>query len=313
MSRGRRATRAIAAATVTAVVLAALVWTVRPGPILDAMVRTDPLLLALAIAISLLLNTVQSAEVLRWTLRGLGERITFGQALSATAGNMAIKATLPAGTGELTRAAYLHRVCGVGAAPATAVVLAILWLKLCWLLAMAVVGWLLLPAGDWTHGGPLLAALALSAMLPWLLRRRPGPDDGAAAEAKGWRGLPAALSVAMAGIRLLPFAAGALHGLLAVLGEIFVFGFLLHAGGVPPPLAATLAFVPLAVIGAKIPITLLGLGTREALIVTLMSGTASLAALAGAGLLFSAVSYVLPAALGTALTWSYLRRILAGR
>jgi uncharacterized membrane protein YbhN (UPF0104 family) len=70
------------------------------------------------------------------------------------------------------------------------------------------------------------------------------------------------------------------------------------------------AYLPLVAIAAKVPVTLLGLGTREVLVVVLLGSMAPAATLAGAAILFSAVEYVLPAALGAALTWSYARRIL---
>ena len=278
----------------TAGVLLVVAWRIAPGSIAGALGQASlPWVLAAAAA-ALLFNTVQSAEVLRWALRGFGVDIGYGTALTATAGNMAIKAALPAGTGELARVAWLRRTCGVDPARSSAAIATLLWLKLLWLLAIALAGALVQGASAVTSAA-LTAGLCLVACLPPIARRL-----------GRWPRVARALGSARPGA----IAVCAAHALLAVAAEIGVFAMLLHACGGHVEPGALAAGMPLVIVGSKVPVTIMGLGAREGLVVLLLSGSSPGAVLAASALLFSAVEYLLPAAAGTVLTWRYVRRIL---
>jgi uncharacterized membrane protein YbhN (UPF0104 family) len=297
--------RTVAAALVTLGVLLVVALKVEPGPIIDALEGLSPAWVIAAALVALLFNTLQSAEAFRWALRSFGVRIGYGTALTATAGNMAIKAALPAGAGELARVAWLHRTCSVDPMRSTAAIAALLWLKLLWLLAISLAGSLLV-AGQAVTRIALLASLCLAASLPLVARRwMREPDD-----ARGWHRIAAALGRTTRAARPASLVLCGLHALLAVTAEIGVFAMLLHACGGRVDAVHIAAWIPLVIIAAKVPLTLMGLGAREGLVVLLLAGSSPEAVLAASALLFSAVEYVLPAAVGTALTWSYVRRIL---
>jgi uncharacterized membrane protein YbhN (UPF0104 family) len=253
-----------------------------------------------------LLSTIQSTELLRQVLLGFSSKVTFMQALGATAGNMAIKAALPAGTGELVRVAYLSRACNVKAARATAAIATLLWLKLAWLFLLSIAGFSLLPS--LLPSLLLVTCLLVVILIPVLIVRTGRTMK--AEERRGLRNIVPALARATKSMKAPGLVVGALHALLSTSAEIFVFGLLLHAvnGTVDP--VSLLAYLPLVIIGAKLPLTILGLGTRELLVVILLSGANAPATLTAAAILFSAVKYVLPALLGAALTWSYIRRLI---
>lgn len=301
--------RTLVTAGATLGVLGFVVWKVEPGPIVDAIRGADFLLVLAGALVAILFHTVQSAELLRCMLKGFAHELAFRHALAATGGNMAIKAALPAGTGELVRIVYLSRVCGAPAAHSTAAVLSILWCKLFWLQAIALAGWIARPGRDSLLGAALAAGILVCTGLPaWAILR--GRTLSRGRERSGaWGRLMAAIARAAADARPGWLAIGILHCLLSVVAEIGVFVLVLAAAGGPVDALAIAALLPIAIIGAKVPLTILGVGTREVLVVMLLASTAPDHVLAGAAMLFSAVEYVVPALVGAALTWGFVSRL----
>jgi uncharacterized membrane protein YbhN (UPF0104 family) len=302
--------RAALATCVTLAVLCVVILKARPEAVLDVLSHADPIWILAALVVALASSTLQSAEALRWCLRGFDAAVPYRQVLAATAGNMAIKAALPAGTGEAARVAWLKRTCDVDPLRSTAAIAALLWLKLAGLAALALSGWAMLPVRDPVRGACVAAGALLVVLLPVAAVR--WGRARAAHGASGWRRIPHALASTLARARPGALAIGAAHALLSVTLEIAVFAMLLHSLGGRVDVAEILASLPLVVVGAKVPVTILGLGTREGLTVILLAGTNAGEVLAGAALLFSAVKYVLPALVGSALTWHYVRRIAGG-
>jgi uncharacterized membrane protein YbhN (UPF0104 family) len=66
----------------------------------------------------------------------------------------------------------------------------------------------------------------------------------------------------------------------------------------PVPLTAILVFVPLIVMADNVPITTLGLGTREALIIFLFRQYGPASALLGTGVLLSFIEHIIPVLFG---------------
>ncbi len=309
-SKPTRQRLAWAAATVlTLILLSWLLFKVQPRQVMGALSRGDPWFIGLAALLALGFNTLQSAELYRWTLRGFGLRLPYVEVLLATGGNLAIQGTLPGGTGHMMRVAYLNRKCGAPLAGATAAVVAGLWFKLTWLLVMATAGWALALAPP-AVPGPLLAALlagmlfltaAASPVTRWLgaNTRLPGRAAGAVN----------AVAESVSDIRGAAMSLGALHALLSVLAEVAIFAVIMHGLGATVDLALTAACFPLVIIVSKLPITIMGMGTREALTVLLFAGAAPPGVLLAGALAFSAVEHLLPTLVGILFTWSYLRRI----
>lgn len=305
-----RALRIVLITTITVAVLALLAWRVDLYEVGRAMTGFHLTWLIAAAAVALVFNTVQSAEALRWMLRGYSIRIGYGASLAATTGNMAIKAALPASTGELTRVLWLQRAHGVSAARSTAAIVTLLWFKLLWLLVVATVG-------AWLHPGVpavqrvLLTVVALVAVVatfaaPALLATVPGGEEPEGGPGRVTHRVGRAMDSRRAG----PLALGGLHALVAVAAEMAVFAMILLGSGATVDPARLAAGLPLVIIGAKVPLTLMGLGTREALAVLFLAGPVAPAVILSASLVFSVLEYVLPAALGAAFTWHYVRRIL---
>lgn len=303
--------RPLLTVAVTVAMLALLAWRVDPREVLRAAAALDPLRFALVAALFLLFNTVQSAEVYRWGLRALGCPLPYRACLAATAGGIAIRAVLPAGVGAMARAAYVHRVHGAGLAQATGAAVLVLGIKLIWLQGAALLGWALLPDRAAWHGAALGVVLAGSLFALALAPRLCGALEGRLGGGKLGR-VTDALARALTRLRPAALVPAALHSGVSVNVELVLYGLILDGLGGNAKPVLVLAFFPLCVIGAKLPLTVMGLGTRDALAMLLLRGAADRPTLLASTLLFLAADQLIPALLGAALTWGYVARMVRG-
>jgi len=273
----------LATALITVGVLVAVVWLVDVRLIGSALSRTDPLWIAGAVVVSALINVVLGAEAIRFILQGLGVRISRSVALRATVGNLALQGVLPAATGNLSRAAWLVKTQQTPVAETTAAAVLTVIFKVTSFGILAGLGWAWM-GGSAMHGAGLALGL-VAALVAVVIARKTASD---------WVALTAGFGFA-----------GSMVG-----SELVVFYLILRALGVVADPALILAWMPLALIGAKLPLTVLGVGTREALVVVLFTGLADPAVLAAAALLHSFVVHVAPSVIGTALTFGFLREAL---
>jgi uncharacterized membrane protein YbhN (UPF0104 family) len=312
----RRRLRLLAVGVLTGVVLAMVFCSVDIQVVLKTLYRADMGLFGVAAVVALFFNTVQSAEGFRQALRAFGARVPFASAFAATVSSLAIHAALPAGAGGAGRIAYLYRSAGIDVGRCTAAVVSLLWIKLCWLLGLALLGWGLTADASALRGG-LLGLALLACVASYALGLRYAERIAARFPAAGRLApvsrvlLPA--TTAMRQVRLGALAVTAMHALVAVSAELLIFGMVVYALGAIPDPVAIVAWLPLVIIAAKIPVTLMGLGTREGLVVVLLRAMARPEILLGAALLFSFVEHLLSALLGSLFTWHFFRRILDGR
>ena len=294
----------------TALLLAAIAVAIEPRQVLASLSNGDPSVMGLAALMALGFNTLHAAELFRWMTRGFGVRLPFAQILVATVGNLAVQGTLPGGAGHLVRVAYLNRRCGAPLAGSTAAVVAGLLFKLCWLLGLATLGWALALSPPAVPGallglllfGALFLTGAASPVSRWLGAKVRLPGHAASAMA--------AVAENVSAIRPPAIALGALHALISVLAEVAIFAIILHGLGAAVSLALVIACFPLVIIVSKLPVTIMGIGTREALTVLLFAGAAPPGVLLAGALAFSTVEHLLPTLVGTLFTWSFLRGLM---
>jgi len=93
---------------------------------------------------------------------------------------------------------------------------------------------------------------------------------------------------------------------LAVIQTIIIF----YALGVNIPLSFTMANIPIAIFIGQIPLTLGGMGTRDAAIIYLFSNFATSSELLGVGILFSAFRYWLLSIIGIPFMRKQLKKSL---
>lgn len=295
-------------ALATVVVIGLLVHEVELAPLLAAFADADPLYSLAACALALFFNTVQSAEVLRHTLAGFGVKVSAKGALKATVGNLAIHAVLPAGTGNVGRLAYLARTEGADLSRGTLAAAALLWMKLVALFGLASIGYFVAEDPPPWHAplafGGFAVTLALTFLAPRLARALTLELPGKLGRIVG------ALRAGLGELHARSLALGAVHAFVAVAIELLVFQLCLFAVGAPAAPALILAWFPLIVIVAKVPVTLMGLGTREVTCVLLFASLAPAPALLAASLIYSFAEHLLSALVGTLLTYRFVRTIV---
>ncbi len=308
----RRVAVTLLTVALTIGVMALLLTRIDLEGVRQSLAGVDYRLLGVAILVSLGLQTVQTAVVLRQTLRGFGHEISFAASMETIVGNLAIHGALPAGTGSVVRMAYLRRTHGVQLGAAAAALISIHWFKLIWLVLLSAVGW-------WLHGtgarGPavlvsavLLGMLAVTAVLPRLSRRFAG-SRGPGRFGDALR----ALADLAEQLRPRALWKGALQTLPIIAGQLGNFAVLVAALGASVDATLIVAALPVCMIGAKIPVTFMGIGAREALVVVLMASMAEPGVLMAAGLLLSLVDHIIPALVGTLFTRRFLVRLFEGQ
>lgn len=277
-SRTRRV-RLVLAVVLTLVVLGLLTWKVELGTIATALSGARLSLVGLALVVALSANTLGSAEVLGQSLGALGVRVSRVVLLRATLENLSFQATLPLGAGHASRAFSLVRSGGVDPRRAALSVPIVLGSKLAALALFAAVG-----IAERHPLAPTLAGVALAAGFT-IARRRHGLNAFAL-----FRALIAAL--------------------VLTLLQLVVFGLLLAAfGGAVSSLEISWRF-PLCLVLAKVPVTWMGFGTREAAVVALFGGLADPGALALAALLFGVLDQIVPGLFGLAFTPRFASQII---
>jgi uncharacterized membrane protein YbhN (UPF0104 family) len=277
-SRTRRV-RLVLAVVLTLLLLGLVTWKVELAPLLRALSGAQPLLVALALFIALGSNTLGSAEVLGQALSALGVRVSRSALLGVTLENLSFQAALPVGAGHASRAFSLVRAVGVDPKRAALSVPVVLGSKLAALSLFVAVG-----IADRYPLAPTLAGVALAA--GFTIARRRHALSGFAL----FRALVAAL---------------VLTGL-----QVAVFGVLLAALGASVPLFAILFYFPLCLVLAKLPVTWMGFGTRDAAVVALFAGLADPGTLAAAALVFGVFDQIVPGLFGLAFTPRFARRII---
>ncbi len=299
----------------TAAVFVLLLWKADLGEVLRSFRGARWDLLAVATAVALLVRFVLVPDKWRRALAFMGCPVPLGEMVFLVSASLPLQLITPAKSGSLLATVYLSRRHGLPPARGVSSMLLMRALNLGVLTGIVfVVAALdqLLDAGS--TGSSVTAHLALTAgsllvvlalvwtarrpFLAWLDRRL--PRLGA---------LVADLLAAFGELSprqlawLFLYAAAALAVELA--GSFCIF----RALDVPVGLLDVYALTAAVIIASNLPLTIGGLGTREAATVLLFAPFASPEVLLAAGAAISAVGYILPAILGLAVVGPYLRRL----
>ena len=299
--------------------LALLYWVVDPGAVLRVLsaARVGPLLAAvLLLALAHILSALR-LSLLVPTARRLGLAESLRLILAAAVLNLVV----PAKGGDLLKSAFMRGRAGldgplalalVGFEKATDLLALLLWCAFGlvwewqhqrahgWLLALALAGLCL--------GIGMLASSRLAATLL-----------GAARRIAPLRARRALLSLENSWeimrayywrepLRLLRVVLISLTIWLLHLLQIWLFALAL---GADLPLATGLALAPLAILAGLLPITLAGVGTRDAALIALFRGYMDPATGAALGLL-ATLRYLLPGLVGLPVLPRYLGELRAG-
>ncbi len=319
--------RWLLSAALTAAVLAALAWGADLEASRDAVLGADRGRLLGALAVVVAVRFGGEPLRWRWALARLGCPLPLLEAVLLQGASMPLKYVTPAKAGVLVSVVYLQRRHGLDPGRGLSSVLIeklhnlLFYLGLLVLLplvgAAAALEWPLALGRGWVAAGAALAlgaALAgwvALARLPWrgwlahhprapeILRRLAGPIE----------------QVLSAFVLLSPRQQLTFFAMTcAILGLEYVeFRLLFEAVGISVGLAPMMWGMTAAILFSNLPLTLGGVGTREAAVAVLFAPVASREALLAAmGLLFL-WHFLLPALLGAPLLLPFFRRLAAAR
>jgi len=291
-------------------ILAAIVWNLDLDAQVAAFRGADLLLLALAAATQLLADYVFCAERYRILLGLLGSPMSRRESVIIRGGTLPVRMLMPFRSGELLWMACLRQSHGVpllrsGLATVldmgldVLILLVILGAAMCMELPLAA-----------------MAAIAVGVGLAaWgtvrLVRGVPEPE-GVASESPFGRARRA-IGTMLGWVRRpetrRSFAHATICSAVIEALDLLFYVLVFHAVGIDIPLVRLMVAQPLITFAAGLPVTPLGLGTREASIVLVFSDLASTETLFAAAILASAVGKLLPVAVGVTMLRPALARL----
>lgn len=272
----------------------------------------NPDFLVLGITLSIFSNLFLSTEKWRRILKALGLDIPFKKLFLIHTGSIPLKTVSPMKSGMLLRAVYLNKNYNFSLPLGTYSLLLSLFLNL-----LAVFSFILVTSFFMKTNSPHLVYLGvlaffISLLLFWMLQK-----ENVSKIIKGYLtlwGNKFALSLKnfyesvitiTIGKMVIPF----LYAILLIFFELLNFKILSSALGLTIPFLTVLLFASLTILISNLPVTIHGLGTREAAVCLFFSSYGSYEKLLSLGITVSLVEYFLPIMIGLFLTKSFLVRI----
>jgi hypothetical protein len=265
--------------------------------------RKAPLVLAVIIAVGVghLLGGYKWMRI----LAGLGRNVPYRHILLARLGGEPVKFIFPAKSGELIRPIYLRTrfqiplPIGIGSLALDKVY------NLAGLLLVMAIGLMLRMSLS-----AALVVLVFALFSLFLVHHIARPASNWLAGKPGR--IPQAGSELLSTLHALPYAESAIQLLLGaafLFAEIITGLLVLSAAGVDVPFVFAMVRLPLVILLVQVPVTISGIGTREAGMVALFGAFASPETLFAVGIAFTLVEVIAPVAVGLPFLPSFLKRI----
>ncbi|MEM1347487.1 MAG: lysylphosphatidylglycerol synthase transmembrane domain-containing protein [Myxococcota bacterium] len=276
-----------------------------------AMERADPVMLALPVAlmgVSLVLSSI------RWRiiLHSMGVRLSGWRALSIILGTWPLALVTPSRASDLLRAVAIREKLPVSSGSSSVVAEKLVDVQSLCILGVLGSAW----AGLWTWTG-LIALLLVSewTAAAWMLRSRERVVK--LPLVRRVEGIAAKLFDAFVALRRSPahFAALSATSLVAWVVALGIVHGLMGVFGAEVALHHVVALWPVSIFVGMLPLTVAGVGTRDAAFITLLGWTSSGAPEAGAVLAatfsYALITAVLPAVVGIPFMFWEMRQWLA--
>lgn len=281
---------------VSASILWILFKRIDAGKVVYLIANSNFTLIILAIFISLSVNIFLGAVKWRSILSGLKYNLSFREVFYIRSGCLPLKVIFPLKSSELLKAFYLKRRDRIPAARAVSSIVLDKTLNILTLMIIFLIGLFATKIA-------LPRVFALSALLLITLFLFSTSAQGIVTKIAGsmhpkMRELSAALLSAFSEIKIKKKLYLIVLSFVYQMSEIVNVYILFRAMSIPVPFVETLVFVPLIIIVNNIPITTLGLGTREGLVILLFRQYGPASALLGAGILVSFIEHVIPVLFG---------------
>jgi uncharacterized protein (TIRG00374 family) len=270
------------------------------GKTADSLRGCDLRLVGLAVTVSLFVNILVGAEKWRRILAALGCSLSFRETVSIRTACIPFKILLPLKSSELLKAVYLDRRRKLSFTRATGSLIIDKAFNVLIIIPIAAVGLAMveLPVSRSMLFVLLSVILVLILLTVYSVMFRQGLIGLASKIHPRLNGFAVDLLSGFAEIgpgrkTILMF-----YSFIFQSSEFINTFILLKAVGVTVPIYYLMVIIPVIMIINNLPITVLGLGTREIAIVYFFSAFGPAAALLSAGILVSLVEYVLPVLTG---------------
>lgn len=268
--------------------------------------------LSAALLVSFLTNCWLATGKWKLILTRLGLPLPFREAFLIKMGSAAIKSVAPLRSGEATRVVYLKRKYNFSVVKSTASIMLELLANIIAFVLILAGGGLVLGFERLPIALILLFLILLGAALgSGIFKKRVKSLVGKIPYPKIRGGVETLLTIhryfPAAQIGLILFYSLIIQG-----GKLLTFYLINRSFDLHLPPEAYFIYLPLSVLLATIPITILGLGIREGSLTALLHDFCRIpkAAVLGSALLFSVVEYIFPALLGLFWTGKFTARLL---
>lgn len=273
--------------------------------------NADARLVSLSIAASLIINIFVGTAKWRKILAALGYTITFSEALMVRSGCIPLKLIFPLKSHELLKALYLKQHKSIPVIQSINSLLLDKSFNLVTLVGVFVCGLAFIK----TPVPPALAAaiLALLILIVFFKRARLYLSHVCGRIHPAFGKLTEQLLDGFTQLSLKEKGVIILYSMLYQGSEFFNTYILMKAVGINTvPFSLIAVFLPLIMIANNLPLTVLGLGTREALMVFFFLPYAAREMLLGASIMVSLIEYIIPVCFGLLFVHAFLSRIIGG-
>lgn len=256
----------------------------------------DIKLVGLAVLLSLSINLFLGAEKWRRILAAMGCRLPYREVLSIRTGCIPFKILLPLKSSELLKAIYLDRRGKLSFSRSTSSLLLDKVLNLLVVIPIAIIG--LTFVDIHMPMIVLLFILLLILLIVYSNSFRQGLIVIATGIHPRLKGVAGDLLSGFREVNTAEKTILIVYSFVYALLEIINAFILLKAVGVTVPFLYLMIIIPVIMVINNLPITALGLGTREIAVVYFFADFGSAASLLSGGLLISLIEHVLPVAAG---------------
>lgn len=238
-----------------------------------------------------------ASQIWRLILKSLGCRIPFKEALFIKMATAPIKNIMPLRSGELIRAVYLKKKYNFPLFKGIYSIAIEYALKLFILFVFVLFGYVLFKGISHNLVFFSLLIISISLLLIYFLYKR-------RYSLRGFFKVPRQISLREMAV-ILFFYSVIIQG-----GELINFSLLSQAVNVDTSLQSIVIFASLVVIISALPITIMGLGTRESAVVFFFSKYATFDKLLALGILFSFVESLFPLVICLFFTRSFVNKLI---
>ena len=310
-SKARRYIRFVLSAAITIGIFILLFHKIPLGEVVNTIKKANFKIILLILGISLISNTVISAKRWKLILERLGCTISLKESLFIKLGSDSVVSLLPIKIGEFSRMEYLKRLKNISYSKSLISIISEYFLNIFMLILFAITGAVI----HLFQGSRLnVSVSSLRTLLPSFLLFSEKSHTASNTNIKLINNYFGLFKKSLGGLMMSLRSPSILfYSFLFMLAEIVNIYLLSRALHYPFPLYNIVLFVPIVILISSLPLTIAGLGLREAVVILFFLKLAPFQVLLSLGILYSFTEQLFPMIIGTTLTGPFLIRIYYGK